>query len=69
MNNNEEMSFWLFGQAKVSKLAILGGMFFLGWLIGFLMGKPKAKIDQERNFEEEENPTDGLSDEDRDYIR
>lgn len=68
MNNNEDMSFWLFGEAKVPKLAILGGMFFLGWVIGFLMGRPKTSVAQSAHFEEVDEE-DGLTEEDRDYIR
>ena len=72
MNNNEEMSFWLFGEARVPKLAVLSGVFFAGWLIGFLMGRPKAKnqADQKDEFiaPEQKVRNTYLSEEDQDYI-
>jgi hypothetical protein len=72
MNNNEEMSFWIFGEAKVPKLGVFAGVFFAGWLIGFLMGRPKStpKNDVEDYPEAEEiRPKNTLlSQEDQDYI-
>lgn len=72
MNNNEEMSFWIFGEAKVPKLGVLAGVFFIGWLIGFLMGRPKTtpKITDENYAEVDEiRPKNTLlSQEDQDYI-
>jgi hypothetical protein len=72
MNNNDEMSFWIFGEAKVPKLGVLAGIFFSGWLIGFLMGRPKSKPKLNEENVEEEMPeklrNSFLSDEDRDYI-
>ncbi|MFM6954394.1 MAG: hypothetical protein ACKOWL_05350 [Sphingobacteriaceae bacterium] len=68
MNNTEEVGFWLFGDTKISKLAIVGGMFFAGWLIGFLMGKSGKKPTDSREFEEYEEDQSGLSQEDREYI-
>lgn len=69
MKNTDDMSFWIFGEAQIPKLAILGSMFFLGWMIGFLMGRPKAKVNTSQTFEGQEEETDGLSEEDREYIR
>lgn len=73
MNNNEEMTFWIFGEAKVPKLGVLSGIFFAGWLIGFLMGRPKSKPENTyRNEEyldqEPAAPRSHLSQEDQDYI-
>ncbi len=72
MNNNEEMTFWIFGEAKVPKLAVLSGVFFAGWLIGFLMGRPKAKsssVEEEELVEPESKSRNAyLSEEDQDYI-
>jgi uncharacterized integral membrane protein len=72
MNNNEEMSFWIFGEAKVPKLGVLAGVFFAGWLIGFLMGRPKStpkNVDEEYLEAEEIRPKNTLlSQEDQDYI-
>ncbi len=72
MNNNEEMSFWIFGEAKVPKLGVLAGVFFAGWLIGFLMGRPKSapkNTDEDYPDAEEIRPKSSLlSQEDQDYI-
>ncbi|MEY5068777.1 MAG: hypothetical protein RLZ47_639 [Bacteroidota bacterium] len=72
MNNNDEMVFWIFGEAKVPKLGVLAGVFFIGWLIGFLMGRPKSKTETKENFTEEEvdqRPRNSfLSEEDQEYI-
>lgn len=72
INNNEEMTFWIFGEAKLPKLGVLGGVFFVGWLIGFLMGRPKSTP---KNTEADEDETEHvrpkntlLSQEDQDYI-
>jgi len=67
MNNTEEVNFWFFGETKISKLVILGTMFFSGWLISFLMRKSGEKPDQTNEFEEEDDDSD-LSHEDREYI-
>lgn len=79
MNNTEEINFWFFGNTSIPKLAILGVVFFLGLIIGFMAGRPsrKQKIhpiedydnddsDDENNFSKTQS---NLSDEDREYIR
>lgn len=79
MNNTEEINFWFFGNTRIPKLAILGAIFFLGLLIGFMAGRPSGKnkthtiedygdddSDDENNFSK---PQSNLSDEDREYIR
>jgi len=68
MNNTEEVNFWFFGDTKISKLVILGTMFFLGWLIGFLMGKLGKKPKETNEFEEYEKEESDISHEDREYI-
>ncbi|MFM6954839.1 MAG: hypothetical protein ACKOWL_07620 [Sphingobacteriaceae bacterium] len=68
MNNTEEVTFWFFGETKISKLAIVGGMFLTGWLIGFLMRKSGNKPTDTREFEDYEEDSSGLSQEDREYI-
>ncbi len=70
MNNTEEMSFWLFGETKISKLAVLTGLFFGGWLLGYLMGRSGSKNKKDDSYTEyEEEATSSLSDDDREYIR
>lgn len=79
MNNTDEVNFWIFGNARIPKLAVLGVMFGLGLIIGFMAGRPRKKIQpdsfnsaeplQEKDHEYIRNDADQLSDEDRDYIR
>ncbi len=72
MNNTEEMDFWLFGNARVPKLAILGSMFCLGLIIGFLASRPKSTsiLPHEPTAPPADNLIENnLSDEDREYIR
>ena len=73
MNNTEEIDFWLFGTTKIPKLAILGIMFGLGFIIGAMAARPKKKevVYKEPDFEVTEpsqKRTSDLTDEDRDYI-
>lgn len=79
MNNTEEINFWFFGNTSIPKLAILGVVFFLGLIIGFMAGRPsrKQKTDPFDDYEDGESaddnsfrkPQSNLSDEDREYIR
>ncbi len=43
MKNMDEVDFWIFGTRSVPKLAVLGTMFFIGAVVGFLLGRPKRK--------------------------
>lgn len=63
----EELFFWLFGDSKISQSAIIGFKFFVGWLVGFIMGKSGKKPKDSTEFEEEDDDSD-LSHEDREYI-
>lgn len=79
MNNTDEVSFWIFGDVRLSKLAVLGVMFGLGLIIGFLAGRPRKRIKtetfntaesvQDKDYNYIQDNPDQLSDEDRDYIR
>ena len=79
MNNTDEINFWLFGNARIPKLAILGLMFGLGLIIGFIAGRPGKNYEKNSNNDSESLPQNGtdnsdkepdfLSDEDREYIR
>ncbi len=77
MNNTDEMDFWIFGEARIPKLTVLGSMFGLGLIFGFLIGRPRKKIivapyEEEKGLEKNHQDTivdTSLSDEDRDYIR
>ena len=71
--NTDEVKFWIFGDVYVSKLAILGVMFALGFFVGAMAVRPRRKTRTDESTEdptapgEKENPQ-GLSDEDREYI-
>ncbi len=79
MNNTDEINFWLFGNARIPKLAILGLMFGLGLIIGFIAGRPGKNSQKISNNDFDPSPynssdssvkdQDLLSDEDREYIR
>lgn len=70
MKNMDEVNFWIFGTRSVPKLAVLGTMFFIGAVVGFLAGRPKKKP-QHRELEtgdptfEVDKPLDQA---DNDYI-
>ena len=78
MKNTEEINFWFFGNARIPKLTILGVMFVLGFIIGYMAGRPGKKkaannyeMDEEEESPEESGnarPKANLSDEDREYI-
>lgn len=72
MKNTDEVTFWLFGDTSVPKLAVLGCMFGLGFAVGFAAGRPRKKTLSEDTVvtplpQETDRP--GLSEEDNDYIR
>jgi len=79
MKNTDEVNFWIFGDMRLSKLAVLGVMFGLGLIIGFLAGRPRKKTHavsfntaeplHDKDTDYIKNDSDHLSDEDRDYIR
>ncbi len=78
MNNTDEIDFWIFGEARIPKLTILGSMFGTGFLVGFLAGRPRKKsplvadtgLAARENQPAPHTETRGeLSDEDREYIR
>jgi len=79
MKNTDEVIFWIFGDRYIPKLAILGTMFGVGLIVGFLLGRPRKKKEkqltegfQTNSDSAAEEFTDpyrpNLSDEDRKYI-
>lgn len=67
MKNMDEVNFWIFGTRSVPKLAVLGTMFLIGAIVGFLIGRPKKKSalpPDDPSFEANKP----LDDPDRDYI-
>ncbi|WP_036602814.1 hypothetical protein [Olivibacter sitiensis] len=82
LQNREEASFWLLGNRSVSKSLVIGGSLAFGMLFGLLIAaKRKAAgrqlSDEDRRFidmedteeQDDEDDENGLSDDDRDYIR
>ena len=75
MKNTDNMEFWIFGVSQIPKLAILGTMLAIGFILGYMAGRPSKKHPVGDNLPEEEEPVEetsqkklNLSDEDRDYI-
>lgn len=80
MKNMDEVDFWIFGVYSISKLLVLAVIFFLGMLIGWLLSRGKKKketvttstyLNEEEDMDEIPSIKirDGLSQEDRDYIK
>lgn len=77
MNNTDEIQFWIFGNAKIPKLAVLGFMFGLGAIVGYIAGRPGKRSNNDNDLEDHDNEPNErskenesqLSDEDREYIR
>lgn len=71
MKNMGYVDFWIFGTRSVPTLAVLAIMFFMGGIVGFLLGRPKKKP---TTGIPQDGPPDNigsykpLDDEDRDYI-
>jgi uncharacterized membrane protein YciS (DUF1049 family) len=71
MKNTDEVTFWIFGNMYISKLAILGIMFALGFIVGIIVARPSRKhipVEPELEKNYQEDKTDFLSDEDKEYI-
>ncbi|HCN83005.1 MAG TPA: hypothetical protein DIT07_05200 [Sphingobacteriaceae bacterium] len=71
MKNTDEVSFWIFGDAQIPKLSILGVMFGLGLIVGYLIGRPKKKLEAAEPYSDYKPSVEekkALSDDDRDYI-
>lgn len=43
MKNADEVNFWIFGDYTIPKLAILGTMFLIGVIVGWMLGRSKKK--------------------------
>lgn len=77
MKNTDDVSFWLFGNRNISKLAMLAATFITGVVVGLLLRKTKQSVPVYPDIEEEDEDIEDdeprenrsrLSDEDRDYI-
>ena len=72
--NNEpvDFNFTFVSAVPVSKLIVIGVCVLIGFIVGFIVGRPRKTLSS-YDFEiERKHPTDedkdGLSDEDKDYI-
>ncbi|MBB2150746.1 LapA family protein [Pedobacter gandavensis] len=72
MINTDQVSFdFIFAKADVSKLLVIGVCTFIGFILGYMAGRPKVTIstyDKEHPQEKPEDVKKSISDEDRDYI-
>lgn len=72
MLNTDPVDFnFLFSEVPVSKLLVIGVCTLIGFILGYLAGRPKTVISSyDARFEETEAHHDGdhISKEDRDYI-
>ncbi len=69
MKNMDEVDFWIFGTRSVPKLAVLGTMFFIGAVVGFLAGRPKKKHHEEPETNDPSFEVNKpLNQDDNDYI-
>ncbi|MGE6221588.1 lipopolysaccharide assembly protein LapA domain-containing protein [Nubsella zeaxanthinifaciens] len=73
MVNNDavEFNFIIGNPVEVSKLIVIGICILIGFIIGFITGRPRKTYSSyndevEKNYADEQKST--LSDEDRDYI-
>jgi len=56
MKNTEPMNFWIFKVVSVPKLAVLGVLFALGFIIGFIARRPR-KRSQDQLVQDGDNST------------
>ncbi|WP_129713718.1 lipopolysaccharide assembly protein LapA domain-containing protein [Pedobacter sp. SYP-B3415] len=68
-----DFNFLFVEDVPVSKLLVIGVCVVIGFILGFLVGRPKTTVtsydDRIDSTTTKSAPADGLSDEDRDYIR
>lgn len=43
MKNADEVNFWIFGDYTIPKLAVLGTMFLIGVIVGWMLGRSRKK--------------------------
>jgi hypothetical protein len=79
MVNTDAVSFdFIFVKRDISKLVIVGVCTLVGFILGFLAGRPRTTVstydkngprDNPGDHQKDYSPKNELSDEDRDYIR
>jgi len=74
MMNTDAVEFdFIVSKGQISKLLVVGVCTFIGFILGYLAGRPRTVIstydDRSSNQENiSSGPKDGLSEEDREYI-
>lgn len=75
VNNTDDMELWLFGVSRIPKLAVLGTVLGIGFILGFVAGRPAKRKETEPygqvpSSQEPylKDPKSEMSDEDREYI-
>ena len=73
MMNTDAVEFdFIVGKGQISKLVVVGVCTFVGFLLGYLAGRPRTVVSTYDDKADHENsiatPKDGLSEEDREYI-
>ena len=76
MMNTEPVKFdFIFVEKDISKLLVVGVCTFVGFVLGYWAGRPKTvvstyddRFDNKHNEAKPDQPKDGLSEEDREYI-
>jgi uncharacterized membrane protein YciS (DUF1049 family) len=57
MNNTDAVTFWIFGDIQVPKLTILGVLFALGFIVGFMARGKRKRLEQEFTIEKTSPPS------------
>lgn len=72
MINTDAVEFnFIFVKKDISKLLVVGVCTFVGFILGYWAAKPKVTVstyDKSDHSENQNDPKNNLSDEDRDYI-
>lgn len=73
MINTDAVEFdFIFGKGQISKLVVVGVCTFIGFILGYVAGRPRTVIstydDKFPDHDHNSAPKDGLSEEDREYI-
>jgi putative membrane protein len=76
MMNTDKVPFdYIFGEAQISKLVVVGVCTLFGFILGYWAGRPRTvistydqKYDEHNDHKPIDTPKDGLSEEDREYI-
>lgn len=69
MINTDAVEFnFIFLKKDISKLLVVGVCTFVGFVLGYWAGRPKITVSTYDRENDNQDPKNNLSDEDRDYI-